>query len=215
MHFIRKNKEPNSLVEYRATVDASYSSLPSKVNEDIKNQLLDEQGNTCAYCMQRIKFDSMKVEHWLPQSRNDRKESTLNYNNLLGCCEGNAKKGNRENVHTCDTKKANQVIKFSPSEPSHRINDKFMYSSSGRVSSIDPDFDKHINLHLNLNFNLLVDNRKAALDSIKKNLDNLSGNRRSKAKIKSLLDKLSKKNNKNNYIPFYGAAIYYLARKLR
>lgn len=215
MYVIRKNREPDSLAEHRSSDDANYDNLPSKAKKDIKNQLLDEQGNTCAYCMQRIKFDSMKVEHWFPQSENSSKTSTLDYKNLLGCCEGNAKAGNREDVHTCDTKKANKVIKYSPSSPLYRINEKISYSNSGRISSIDAEFDKHINENLNLNLGLMVDNRIATLESIKKQLNNLSRERRSKAKIEQLLTKVSGKNKDNSYIPFYGIAIDYLTKKLR
>ena len=143
------------------------------------------------------------------------KANTLSYNNLLRCCGGNAKTGNREDVHTCDTKKANKLIKFSPSNPLHKINERFIYFNSGKVSSRDSEFDTHINENLNLNLNLMVDNRKAALDSIKKQLDSLSIDRRSKANIKLLLDKVSVKDKKNSYIPFYGAAIDYLTKKLR
>lgn len=215
MYFIKKRKEPTSLTKYRSGDDASYDNLPSKAKEDIKNQLLDEQGNTCAYCMQSIKFDSMKVEHWYPQSEDDSKESTLNYNNLLGCCEGNEKAGNKEDVHTCDTKKANKKIKFSPSNPSHQINNKIIYSKSGKISSTDLEFNRHINDHLNLNLDVMVDNRNAALNSIKETLNSISKDRRSKAKIESLLIKVSSKSKRNSYIPFYGAAIDYLSKKLR
>ena len=215
MYFIKKKREPDSLAEYRSSDDASYDNLPSKTKEDIKNQLLDEQGNTCAYCMQRIKFDSMKVEHWYPQSADDSKTSTLNYKNLLGCCEGNTKLGNKEDVHTCDTKKANKIIKFSPSDPLHKINDKIIYSRSGKISSTDLDFNEHINKNLNLNLSAMVDNRSAALDNIKRQLASLSKDRRSKAKIELLLGKVSNKNRNNSYIPFYGAAIDYLTKKLR
>ncbi|PSU48153.1 TIGR02646 family protein [Photobacterium frigidiphilum] len=216
MRFIAKKNEPLSLRNYRSSAGATFEGLPSKVKTDIKNQLLDEQGHTCAYCMQQIKFEAMKVEHWLPQSSNNNKSSTLDYKNLLGCCEGNEKKHDKKkDIRTCDTKKANDLIKFSPANPRDEINRKIKYLSSGKILSQDQVFNLDIENKLNLNLGVMVENRKVALESIKSRLNQLSGDKRCKSKIQKLLDKVSNKGRGNKYTPFYGVAIDYLNKKLR
>ena len=215
MRNIKKGVEPKSLMAYRATKNPTFANLPTQAKKDIKNQLLDEQGHTCAYCMQQIKFDTMRVEHWLPQHANPHKNSTLNYKNLLGCCDGNARDGNTNSEHTCDVKKANDIIKYSPANPSHAINSKINYLSSGLISSSDEDFKSQLNNILNLNIQMIVDNRTAALDNIKYRLNSLSGATRTKVEINKLLTWATKKNKKNKHIVFYGAVINYLEKRLK
>ena len=79
MYAINKQTPPNSLTEYKRQEDATYDNLPTEVKADTKNALLDEQGHVCAYCMTRIKFSKMRLEHWASQE--DNRELRLDYNN--------------------------------------------------------------------------------------------------------------------------------------
>jgi uncharacterized protein (TIGR02646 family) len=214
MRYIQKGNEPISLATYRASANATYESLPSSVKTDIKNQLLEEQGHTCAYCMQIIKFEKMKIEHWLPQSVNNNKTSTLDYKNLIGCCEGNEKSGNKSDVHTCDTKKANNLIKYSPVNSIHRINDKVSYLNSGKIKSTDFNFNSDIDSKLNLNLKIMIDNRKSVLDNIKLKLTKGKNPAIAKSEIQKILTRVRQKNTQNKYIPFRGIAINYLEKRL-
>ncbi len=63
MRWIKKKNPPNSLQNYLKKDGAIYSDMDVAVMEDLKNSLLNEQENLCAYCQQRIKFKNMTVEH--------------------------------------------------------------------------------------------------------------------------------------------------------
>ncbi|MGN1142858.1 MAG: hypothetical protein ACI4TF_16805 [Oliverpabstia sp.] len=58
--------------------------------DEVKRILIHEQHGLCAYCMRRIKDDShSRVEHLVPLSED--KENSINYNNMLGVCDGGEK----------------------------------------------------------------------------------------------------------------------------
>ena len=52
---IKKGREPDSLLQYRQQEGASYEEMDKSVKEDLLDQLLQEQGHICAYCMKRIR----------------------------------------------------------------------------------------------------------------------------------------------------------------
>jgi hypothetical protein len=65
MRAIAKRAEPAELVRYRAVPGAVYDGGDfTLVKDAIRRALLAEQGHLCAYCMQRISAETMKVEHW-------------------------------------------------------------------------------------------------------------------------------------------------------
>lgn len=84
MLYIQKRQEPSSLTKYRKQKFAYYDGYPDK--DDIREQLLEEQGHLCAYCMRRIDKEHMKIEHWYPEDRLTDAER-LEYRNMLGACE--------------------------------------------------------------------------------------------------------------------------------
>jgi hypothetical protein len=67
MRPIHKISEPASLSAYRQTPLATFDGMPSQAKQDLKTQLLSEQGHLCAYCMSRIEPLKMKVAHWHSQ----------------------------------------------------------------------------------------------------------------------------------------------------
>jgi uncharacterized protein (TIGR02646 family) len=67
MKYITKENEPNSLIEHRTKEHSCYDNIPTDAKKVLKEALLSEQGHVCCYCMKRIHFEDMKVEHWKPQ----------------------------------------------------------------------------------------------------------------------------------------------------
>ena len=64
---------------------------------DVKEILLHEQHGICAYCMKRIRMDNhSRVEHLLPLSKD--KEKAIDYNNMLGVCDGGEKITGRQDI---------------------------------------------------------------------------------------------------------------------
>jgi uncharacterized protein (TIGR02646 family) len=210
MYDITKGIEPNSLTAYKMLPDAQYDGPDFKpVKDDVRSQVLLEQGFTCAYCMQRISPAQTKIEHWACQDRNPNFQ--LSYQNLLGCCKGN--EGSSPKGQTCDTKKGNSDLKYSPADPMHMILNRIRYAGDGMISSPDPDFDIELNTVLNLNYARLKSNRHAAIKSVQKKLNNKEGTR-NKAVIQRLIEKYKMKNADNKFTPFYGAIIGYLHSKI-
>ncbi|HEA3397223.1 TPA: hypothetical protein RVT44_003220 [Escherichia coli] len=210
MRQIIKNKEPNELAIYKRSKDAIYDGPNfSEVKDKIRHSLLHEQGYLCAYCMERIDLNSMKIEHWACQHSN--KEMQLEYGNLLACCKGH--EGSPPKEQTCDTRKGGNALKFSPANANHRINEIIKYDHQGKITSIDYEFDAQINKTLNLNKHRLKSNRLTALIMIQRELHQKIGERK-KAEIQRLIEKYNQRNQQGKLPEYYGIIIYYLQRKL-
>lgn len=209
MKKINKNTEPNSLRQYRCKDESKYDGPQfSSIKEVIRQQLLDEQGYLCAYCMSRIYADNMKVEHFRSQSSFP--DMQLDYSNMLGCCIGG--EGNKSENQTCDTKKGNRELKFSPAFTLN-IEDKIEYNKRGTISSTDTDFNDQINTVLNLNNPRLKQNRAEVLSGFQSQLVKTPGVI-SKAKLQYYIKFYSQKNDKNQYHEYCGIILNYLNKKL-
>ncbi len=211
MREIKKGVEPRQLTAYKIQPGAKYDGPEfTEVKNAVRDQLLKEQGHLCAYCMQRIKVTEMKVEHWRGQTRYP--DCQLDFSNMLGCCMGN--EGQKKKDQTCDTRKGDLDLKFSPAIPSHKIEDKIRYLGNGRVRSKDDDFDAQINEVLNLNYTRMVENRITALDEIQRALSKKPGTR-SKGQIQALISTLSVPDGEDKLKPFVGVMLDYLEKRLQ
>lgn len=209
MILIKKNREPAELTAYKKLQDATYDGPNfTAVKEKIRQSLLEEQGFLCAYCMRRIEIKLMKIEHWACQHSYQNQQ--LNYNNLLACCKGY--EGEQPRMQTCDTKKRGNDIKFSPSDPTHNINDIIVYHLNGKIVSTDPEFDMELNQHLNLNTSRLKSNREQVLQTIQTKLNEKKG-KRTQNEIRNLLSFVQQKKD-GKYSEYYGVAVSYLQKKL-
>lgn len=162
MLHIQKKQEPASLTGYRKQQFAYYDGYPDK--DDVREQLLEEQGHLCAYCMRRIDKEHMKIEHWYPEDRLSDLER-LDYKNMLGACVGHIL-GTDGLDDTCDTRKGNKIIKVNPLDKSTL--QKIQYrTATGEIFSDDEEIrkDLHITLNLNSEKHQLMRNRKETLDS--------------------------------------------------
>lgn len=211
MRSIQKGREPDELVRYRQQPDAEYDGPQfTPIKEAIREYLLSEQSHLCAYCMQRIHRESMKVEHWRCQDYHPNLQ--LDYKNLLGVCPGNA--GQPQNQQTCDTRKGNQTLKYNPANPEHHIEDRVRYRGNGEIFSEELDFNKQIEEVLNLNHPRFKANRKAVFDAVCKVLGNRPGTRTA-TQIRKFLQDWTK-SGANDQLPEYcGVAVYFLNKHLR
>ena len=98
---------------------------------EVKETLLHEQHGICAYCMRRIHVDShSRVEHLVPLSKN--KEKAIDYNNMLGVCDGGEKvTGDSGHVLCCDAHKKETEIELSPLNKVQM--DKIAYDKDGKI----------------------------------------------------------------------------------
>lgn len=202
MILIKKKSEPHSLTIYKKTINASFDNQPSKVKEDLRKSLLEEQGYICAYCMKRIEESAdIKIEHY--EARNSTNE--LSYKNLLAVCKGN--EGSSKERQTCDTKKGNRVLHINP----QKVGDisTIFFTRNGEVKSTNLLFQKDLDEVLNLNdkFGNLISARKSALKALQKKITPMNKNQ-----IEKLYNKLKSAERKIEYV---GILLWYLEKKIK
>ena len=175
---IKKRREPQELTKFKKKGYASYNSLDSgegaAVKRKIQESLCDEQFGLCAYCMTSICPDTMRIEHFIPQSDSDLGAiKSLDYKNMLGVCDGGERfnterrlSGNKN--YSCDAHKGNKTLSLNPSVKEQFNQMKIYYSSNGKIHSDcrTVDFETELNDVLNLNVPRLVEQRKAAKQSV-------------------------------------------------
>ncbi len=209
MREITKSTEPRSLTRRRAAVVADDPRGYDDYNEkdELRAALVAEQRALCCYCMGRIVNDplKMKIEHWRCQATYP--DQQLVYKNLLGACLGGEGQPPR-NQH-CDTRKADQDLRWSPAVPADAIEARIRYLVDGSIESTDANFDYQIREVLGLNTAHLKNDRKAALDSM------LEWWRTTPKARKRLQEKLSEKIGTTGELePFSPVAVWFLRDKM-
>lgn len=210
MRAITKGNEPKELTDYRKNPNATYKDLSENfisIKNKIREQLLQEQGYLCAYCMSRIDSTQMKIDHW--HSRNQYPAEQLDYPNMLGACEGGEGKASKN--QTCDTCKGSKKLKYNPANPSHRIENQIRFLGTGKIESDDAEFDDELNKVLNLNHSRLRENRKAIWDAIHGTLSRTLG---TPAEIDNHLIEWSTPNAAGQLRKYCAVAVYYLRKRL-
>jgi uncharacterized protein (TIGR02646 family) len=207
MRNIQKGPEPTSLKQHRCNTNTDYDNYSDK--DDLRKSLVNEQKGICCYCMQRIRPNSeqMKIEHW--QSQEIYPQRQLDYNNLLGACQGG--EGQKRNRQHCDTRKANLNLTFCPAKPSHNVESKIHFLGDGTVESDDLQFNKDINEVLNLNESALVRNRKGLLEAFR---EGLIQRQPSDADLRKELSKWNGDDG-GDLDPFCQVIVYYLRKKIK
>ena len=220
---ITKNKEPKSLTAYRSTIPRKnlkdsniYEDFPKKTKEQCKNsepdnlrkQLLQEQGYICCYCMSRIDCDNSKIEHFKPQTKN--REFQIDYQNLFIACIGG--EGFKSKKQYCDTKKGENQLDYI--NLLSLIEQNIYYAKGAKnicIKSTDKNIDREINNVLNLNVMVLEENRKEVYDRVMKNLKSRGY---TVSNIKRVLNYYQNKHNEK-FEPYCEMIVYFLTKKLK
>lgn len=219
MKRIIKLAEPQSLTQHRANQPATYDGLPLGAKDELRQNLLTEQGHICCYCMKRIPEISspyMKVEHY--QCQDLFPQLQLTYSNLLGACTGN--EGKPKKLQTCDTKKGNDPLTINPHTNNPICETLFKYNADGEISSVndDPEINRQINEVLNLNMQTLKDGRREIYLEVQKEVEAKSRQKGSKQlRVTYFQQEKEKWLNRTNdkYRPYCMVAVYYLNKKIR
>jgi uncharacterized protein (TIGR02646 family) len=219
MKQIVKLNEPNSLLEHRANAHSNFDNIPSNIKEQLRQNLLSEQGYICCYCMKRIPESNppnLKVEHFCCQADNEHLQ--LTYSNLFASCTGN--EGQPKKIQTCDTKKGNSRLTINPISYPPNCETLFKFNAEGEISSVndDAEINRQINEILNLNMQTLKDNRREIYIEVQKNVEAESRRLGSKQlKLRYFEKERSKWLNRldNKFKPFCLVAVYYLNKKIR
>ncbi|MFK7772723.1 MAG: retron system putative HNH endonuclease [Saprospiraceae bacterium] len=210
--------EPASLREYRSTPGASYNDCNKN---DIRIELLNEQGFICAYCNRRLKNDhdekgnpNTRIEHY--QARSDEKigdSLKLNFMNMLGVCNGN--EGKPKHLFHCDKSRGNQELFI---DPRNELCEGFVkYQSDGTIYSDDERVEKDINEVLKLNNDKLIRGRKEIMLKVVSEMKRKYKKRQGETwKRSDLLSEINVWNTRanNKFHPFCNTAIFYLNKKL-
>lgn len=182
MRQIRKNPEPSHFVRWKADFkaangrDATYNDLESRAYVRLKKSLLEEQGYICCYCEKRIGKEpymtDCDIEHFMPRNPDKKyltqaecdycRAAQMEYSNLFVSCKGE----NAYSTDHCNHKKDNWFDFAKCISPTDvRIRDLFGFKLNGRIFS-KTSLGKEMENHLNLNSYILVEQRKAALDTV-------------------------------------------------
>jgi uncharacterized protein (TIGR02646 family) len=220
MKQIVKIAEPNSLLQHRASQFANFDNIPYATKEELRQNLLSEQGHICCYCMKRIPEHTspyMKVEHFKCQDNFGTMQ--LTYTNLLGACTGN--EGQPKIKQTCDTKKGNIDLTINPISILPICETLFKYNADGEISSINDDahINRQLNDVLNLNMQTLKDGRSEIYSEVQDRVRLESKkSKKDKASFVRFLEQEKAKwleRTDNKYRPYCSVAVYYLTKKIR
>lgn len=191
--------------------------------DEVKEILIHEQHGLCAYCMRRIRDNNhSRVEHLVPLSKD--KEKAIDYNNMLGVCDGGEKiKGGQGHILCCDAHKSETEIILSPLNKAQM--DKVAYDKDGRIytNPVDEEMEHDINEVLRLNgiqkkdgsvrdtSTELLKGRRDAYIRARKMLEKLNARGKcNSATLKKLMDELYGSELREEYV---GVILYYFKKK--
>lgn len=198
MKFIVKGNEPAAWKAHRETPGVDFDAIP-----ELKQALLTEQGYICCYCMNGIKVENLKVEHYKPRSIYPALK--MEYTNLFAAC-----KGNFCTEKHCDTKKENTELSIHPADPKNNCEAIIGYSTNGKLTYPD-SYKTDIEETLNLNNSVLISNRKEALYGAALALKKIGYKGNS---IQKLIDQYKTKSPEGKFHPYCNAILWLLNKKL-
>jgi uncharacterized protein (TIGR02646 family) len=226
MKRITKIAEPQSLIQHRANQPSYYGGLTLQAKEDLRQNLLSEQGHICCYCLKRIPEKTgrderisyeMKIEHY--QCQDNFPLLQLVYSNLFGTCTGN--EGKPKKLQTCDTRKGNETLYINMLTNSPNCETLFKYNAEGEISSIDNnvEIDRQLDNVLNLNMQTLKDGRSEIYIEVqeKVRVESKKFKNNKVAFVKQLEQEKNRWLNRvdNKHRPYCMVAVYYLTKKIR
>lgn len=156
---LKSNTEPQALVDFRDDsngLNYTWACFQNPYKNEYKTYLLKEQGHICAYCMQRISMDNMKIEHLNPRHNCKTEVEILRDNNMVAVC-----KGITDAEHHCDTRRGNlkphlQALSILPTQSNPSCEDLTLFVSGDfKAKYGNSMIEDDINTKLNLNCNAL------------------------------------------------------------
>jgi len=196
---IIKVREPSEWTEHRTTPGAEYEAKPA-----LRNSLLDEQGFICAYCMRRITYENSIIEHI--KCRSKRPDLSMNYDNMVICCQGNI----NDEDH-CDKLKHDSDIAFSPFEDVF-IDSLSYETKNGKIKSSNTQWQDELESILNLNNSLLKLNRQAVIEGV---IGVLAKKGYTLHQLSSQFNEWKNPDKNHKKKEYCGIVIWYIGKKLR
>ena len=218
MRHIKKSKEPQSLATFKGiqvkNFTPTFEALPPHVIQEIVNNLMQDQGCLCCYCMDEITLENARLVQFIASQ-----EEALHYTNMfLACSNSNALLPQHQH---CYIKKGTDLIpKYMADE---QCTTYFRYNTLGEIvpmcefRTIRKCQDNYRKLSpvqqgvlaaieiLNLNADRLCEQRKAIYTQIATLF-----NRAKKEQIQQAVEKFGKKDKQLKLKRFCEVIIYYL-----
>lgn len=235
MRRIRKGKAPAVLAPLVADTNANWDSVDGATKLALRAALFADQQGLCAYCLSRLndptkhddprpKAGGMKVEHFA--ARNERgiddtesRRRCFDWQNLLGVCPGGENVVSGEVVRGlyCEAARGNLALSFNPATHPPDVGALLCSTDRGElrpasdVSTTDKaKLDAQIKT-LRLNAPWLQENRRRAIDAVRKKLQRQGFARRS---LEALREAVT--TPKAGLLPEQGLWVeQYLTKKLR
>jgi uncharacterized protein (TIGR02646 family) len=112
--------------------------------EELKEDLIAEQGFICCYCNREITINDATIEHFKEKGKSEYFHLTFDYDNLLLSCDGFQSKPKRKNV-SCNTKRPqNSDLPLSPLQ--NNIEEHFDFTPEGEILGSNEAAKQMINL---------------------------------------------------------------------
>lgn len=194
MRHIQKNPPPQAFEDWKeANRPTAWGDLMSEprhreegvvyyTKEELRGELLKEQGHLCCYCQQRIEnVESTVIEHLFPRNPKDEADKEqgrarmFDYNNLLAACDGGSMANRERPPRTksfpqyCDKRKDEDLLPLSPLQPD--VETRLTYLQTDDKVRLEPvgdapEVSTAIEQILNLNTPFLEKRRGAAVDGL-------------------------------------------------
>ncbi len=202
MIHIKKADEPAEIFLHIKKKYSSYDEIDDgNEKTSMREQLIEEQGGLCAYCMNSIDLRRSSIEHYIPRNGiNGNLSLSLDYRNMFAVCCGNTGNG-KANTH-CDKSKGDRLLNIDPRKEEDI--EQIKYKIDGSIYSENPAFDKDLNETLNLNQINLKNNRKSALNAVLATTNKKSPGW-NKENLQLLIEHYSK-----DYVPYVGIIRWFL-----
>lgn len=192
----RNNPLPNAF-----NTDAEFS----QVKPNVKQDLLEDQGNICCFCMARISSEDMKIAHRLSQKNHP--ECVFDYRNLFAACNGN--QGQPHEKEHCDTFQGDNDLTIDLTRPD--LTELIYYNlNAGEIHSSLPEYERDITETLNLNVDVLKQKRIMVYRGVQRGLAKQHHNAWSVAVLQRKVNHLRSK----PYEPYFQVQVFYLEREI-
>lgn len=126
--------------------------------EQLREELLKEQGYICCYCNRRIDLQNNSIEHFLPKGNPSYFKFAYSYDNLFLSCDGFAKEPSPRLVSCNERRLEHELLPLSPLHED--IESHFTFTIDGQIVALTQQGETLIK-KLGLDIDQLNDLRKA------------------------------------------------------
>jgi uncharacterized protein (TIGR02646 family) len=126
--------------------------------EQLRIELLKEQGHLCCYCNRSIDLSNNSIEHFLPKGNRMYFKHAYDYNNLFLSCDGFAKEPRPRNTCCNEKRLENELLPLSPLQED--IETHFTFAIDGQIIGNTKEAEEMIQ-KLGLDIQQLADLRQS------------------------------------------------------